>query len=50
MAKHQVFVIHGMGSYNQDWSLDAQRTLNEAFGQYPGWRSLGTPPALPDAP
>ncbi len=41
MAKHQLFIVHGMGSYNKDWSLDAQRTFNEAFAQYPLVKQLG---------
>jgi hypothetical protein len=41
MAKHQVFVVHGMGNYNKEWSLDAQRTLADAFNQYELVRQLG---------
>lgn len=41
MAKHQVFVVHGMGNYSKDWSLDAQRTLTAAFSQYTLVKQLG---------
>lgn len=41
MAKHQVFIVHGMGDYNKDWSLDAQKTLNDAFAQYPLVKQFG---------
>jgi hypothetical protein len=34
MARHQVFIVHGMGDFNKEWSLDAQKTLASAFNQY----------------
>jgi hypothetical protein len=34
MARHQVFLVNGMGSFAKDWSLDAQQTLTDAFNQY----------------
>lgn len=41
MAKHQVFIVHGMGGFDKDWSLDAQKTLNDAFAQYPLVKQFG---------
>lgn len=34
MAKHQVFLIHGMGAFTKDWSLGAQQTIRNAFRDY----------------
>jgi hypothetical protein len=34
MVRHQVFLVHGMGSFEKDWSLDVQQLLRNAFQQY----------------
>lgn len=34
MSKHQVFLIHGMGSFEQHWSLDIQKQLRDIFASY----------------
>jgi hypothetical protein len=41
MAKHQVFLVHGMGDFNKDWSLDTQQTLRTAFAQYDRVKAMG---------
>lgn len=34
MSQHLVFLIHGMGVHNKDWSADAQATLKKSYEQY----------------
>lgn len=34
MAKHQVFLIHGMGNFDKDWSLGMQRQLKDIYASY----------------
>ncbi len=41
MAKHQVFLVHGMGSFEKDWSLGIQRQLKEIYASYPKVKSFG---------
>ena len=35
MAKHQVFLVHGMGNYEKGWSTGIKQLLLEKFAQYP---------------
>ena len=41
MAKHQLFLVHGMGAYDKDWSLDAKQALLDAFGRYSLSKAMG---------
>lgn len=34
MLKHQIFLIHGMGDYNDKWSEDIQTLLKDAYKSY----------------
>ena len=41
MAKHQLFLVHGMGTYAKDWSLDARQALVDAYNSYALSKSMG---------
>lgn len=41
MAKHQVFLLHGMGEYEPGWSVAVQKPLVDALQRYPDWRDDG---------
>ena len=34
MPNHQVFIIHGMGDYEKDWSLNIQEEIGKTFAAY----------------
>ncbi|MBL8342890.1 MAG: hypothetical protein JNL30_15590 [Rubrivivax sp.] len=36
MAKHQIFLLHGMGSFEPGWSARIQQQIGELFARYPG--------------
>jgi len=35
MAKHIIFLIHGMGTHNDGWSKPTQKLIKKLYGQYP---------------
>jgi hypothetical protein len=41
MAKHQIFLIHGMGSYETGWSLAMQAEIRDSFAAYRKVDALG---------
>ena len=41
MAKQQLFLVHGMGSYSKGWCLDAKQTLLDSFSAYAVPRAMG---------
>jgi hypothetical protein len=41
MAKHQVFLVHGMGNFEQDWSLGIKKLLRDSFQAYKDVASQG---------
>lgn len=45
MAKHQIFLVHGMGDFEPGWSDGVQQLIGDLFGAYPilkeeGWRDF----------
>ncbi|MGA8863300.1 MAG: hypothetical protein WBM09_03080 [Gallionella sp.] len=34
MAKHQIFLVHGMGDFETHWSLDVQKQIQDTFAAY----------------
>lgn len=36
MTRHQVFLVHGMGDFNDRWSAEIQKLLKEAYESYEG--------------
>jgi hypothetical protein len=34
MARHQLFLVHGIGDFHKDWSLSIQKLLRDAYAQY----------------
>jgi len=34
MAKHVIFLIHGMGSFSKDWSADTQKQISSLYATY----------------
>jgi hypothetical protein len=41
MAKHQVFLVHGMGGFEKGWSLGVQQLLRDAYAQYAIPKAMG---------
>lgn len=41
MAKHQVFLVHGMGDFQHDWSLGIQKLMRDAYAQYAVTGTIG---------
>jgi hypothetical protein len=41
MAKHQIFLIHGMGNFEPGWSAGIQKQLTALFGKYTALREEG---------
>lgn len=40
MAKHILFLVHGMGEHCDGWSSDAQDLIKKLYSQYPGLDSI----------
>jgi hypothetical protein len=36
MAKHKIFLVHGMGEHAKDWSVPVQELLRECYARYEG--------------
>jgi hypothetical protein len=41
MAKHQIFLIHGMGNFEPGWSGGIQKQMTDLFGKYQAFRDEG---------
>lgn len=41
MAKHQIFLVHGMGNFEPGWSGGVQQQLRELFKEYPRATAFG---------
>lgn len=41
MAKHQIFLVHGMGSFQQGWSDPVKQQLLDIFSNYENAKELG---------
>ena len=41
MSKHQIFLVHGIGNFQQDWSLDVQKLMRDAYAQYAVTGTMG---------
>jgi hypothetical protein len=41
MAKHQVFLVHGMGDFAAGWSVGSQQVLRDAWSKYQRIKELG---------
>lgn len=35
MAKHLIFLVHGMGDFSDKWSAETQKTIKDLYGSYP---------------
>ena len=34
MARHQVFIVHGMGDFKKDWSEKIQQVIKDNYATY----------------